>query len=901
VSESAANLAIKQKAVQLLKLSGDQNLENPELAIQTAREALALSQSINDQEGTGDAYLTIGQYFYALNKMKEAAQNYELSLAIWRGLKKPQNEASVLTLLGYVEGRKGEWLNGFSYLAQAQNLQDHQIGAAEMARIAAGMGFFFNESGLPENGLIQYQRARDYYQQAPNALREYNRQVMMIGYTYFLLKNYQAALPHLQQALDYFKTAGKAIALDSVECEEYIAQVYLATGDYPLALKYLLPLPASYEHRKSYAAQVKVLIGEVYQRQEETELARSEFEAALQDFREADDPVRKAAVAFALGRLELNQDNYDAAENYLKESIETTEGIRSDLNSRMLATAFSASVHDRYESYIECLMRKNKQQPGHGLELQAFQASELVRARSLAALLHETQTKLMTGIDRGLAGREKTLRQAIRAKAEEAVALLATDYKREQLVELEKSLTSLREQHQQLAEKLKAQNPHYDEIKETKTYSIKQIQESIIEDNDTMLLEYFLGKNGSYAWAITRNDTRFYHLPAADRITALVQDVYKLLKQKPAGDIEQRLNDANRTLAETILTPLADHANVKRVIVVADRALNYIPFQSLPGPSGDPLVASYEIVNAPSASILGQLRQEKLLRPRSTRVVAAFGDPAFKSNYAELKNLGSSEVTASTRSASGERSVEVDADSLADPAKIESLFYSKFELQNLRNLVGQDAFVKTGFDASRAALETTDFSKFAILHFATHGVLDPENPTKSGFYLSTIDEAGHDQNGFISMQDVYNLRVPVALLVLSACRTALGKEVSGEGLIGLTRGFMHAGASSVVASLWKVDDEATSELMKDFYTNMLKKNMRPAEALREAQNTLRQNPQWRSPYYWAGFTFQGEFKEPIRLAPSATAPLAVQNAVGGALLLTLLAGIGWGYWRRRKA
>jgi CHAT domain-containing protein len=567
----------------------------------------------------------------------------------------------------------------------------------------------------------------------------------------------------------------------------------------------------------------------------------------------------------------------------------------------MLATAFSASVHDRYESYIECLMRKNKQQPGHGLELQAFEASELVRARSLAALLRETQTKLMTGIDRGLAAREKTLRQAIHAKEEEAIALLATDYKREQFVELEKSLTSLREQHQQLAEKLKAQNPHYDEIPETRTYSIKQIQESIIEDNDTMLLEYFLGKNGSYAWAITRNDARFYNLPEAERITGLVQDVYKLVTQKPTGDTEERLNKANRELADKILTPLADHANVKRVIVVADDALNYIPFQSLPGPSGNPLVETYEIVNAPSASILGQLRQEKLLRPRSTRVVAAFGDPAFKSNYAELKNLGSSAVTASTRSASGERSVEVDADSLADPAKIQSLFYSKFELQNLRNLVGQDAFVKTGFDASRAALETTDFSKFAILHFATHGLLDPENPQKSGFYLSTIDEAGHDQNGFISMQDVYNLRVPVALLVLSACRTALGKEVSGEGLIGLTRGFMHAGASSVVASLWKVDDEATSELMKDFYTNILKKDMRPAEALREAQNTLRQNPQWRSPYYWAGFTFQGEFKEPIRLAPSATAPLAVQNAVGGALLLTLLAGIGWGYWRRRNA
>jgi CHAT domain-containing protein len=143
-------------------------------------------------------------------------------------------------------------------------------------------------------------------------------------------------------------------------------------------------------------------------------------------------------------------------------------------------------------------------------------------------------------------------------------------------------------------------------------------------------------------------------------------------------------------------------------------------------------------------------------------------------------------------------------------------------------------------------LEKTDFSQYAILHFATHGLLDPKNPKQLGLYLSMVNEAGQDEDGFITMQDVYNLRVPVSLVVLSACRTGLGEDVRGEGLIGLTRGFMHAGASSVVASLWKVDDEATAELMKYFYTNMLKKRMRPAAALREAQNTLRQDPQWSS-------------------------------------------------------
>lgn len=898
VSASAVNPDTKQRAQQLLDLSFEQNALNHDLAIQTAQEALALFQAIKDQEGIGDTYVDLGRYYFALNRLNEAAQSYELARQIWRQRQDPVKEARALIQLGYIEGRKGEWLNGFSYLMQAQNLIDDQQNTAQMAGIAAGLGYFFDESGLPEYGLIQYQRAKEYYQRAHNE-RSYNRQTMFVGYTYFQLERYSEALAQLQEALAKFESSSDpGSEFDIAECHEYIGQVYLAEGQYNLALQHLLPIPAFFESKRNYsdAAQVKGLIGEVYQRQGKIELARINYQAALKGFREATDSVKRAVVAFALGRLELNQGNYDAGESYLKESIENTEDIRSDLSSRMLATAFSASVHDRYETYIECLMRKHKQQPSQSLEVQAFQASELARARSLAAMLRDRQTTIVTGIDPRLAEREKTLRQAIHAKAEQAISLLATDYKKEQLDELEKSMTGLRQQHQQLTQELQKQNPHYNQIEQTTNYSVQQVQELITDDNETMLLEYFLGKNASYVWAITRSGAQVYELPKADVITDAVRVVYELLAKKPDNDTEQLLNKAGGDLAKMILTPLANQPNIKRVIVVADGALNYIPFQLLPAPSDNPLVANYEIVNAPSASILGQLREEKQERPASTKVLAAFGDAVFRSNYAQFKNSEPDEVIAS---AATERGLEVAADSF-DPEKIQSLVYSRFELDYLRNIAGQGAFVATGFKASRAVLEKTDFSPYAILHFATHGLFDPKNPKKLGLYLSMINKAGQDEDGFITMQDVYNLRVPVSLVVLSACRTGLGEDVRGEGLIGLTRGFMHAGASSVVASLWKVDDEATAELMKYFYTNMLKNGMRPAAALREAQNTLRQNPHWSSPHYWAGFTLQGEFKEPIRLPPPTTASRAVQNAVGAGLLIMLLAGIGWGYWRRRK-
>ena len=898
VSFPAINEDTQKRAQELLDLSEKQNPENHELAIETAKNALALFQSTGDQERIGTTNVYLGSYYYALNRWSEAAQCYESALQIWHQRNDVVNEAEMLIQLGFVESRQGEWINAFSYLTQAQNLIDNQEKPATMARIAAGMAYVFNESGLPEYGLLQYQRAKEYYAQARDE-RSYNRQQMSIGYTQLLLENYQIALTELEQALRLFESSTQPTReLDASQCREYIAQVYMATGKYDLALQHLLAALSFDEakNKQGEAAQVKALIGEVYKRQRRTELARTNYQAALKYFREADAPVEKAAVAFALGRLELNESNYNAAENYLRESIETTEGLRTDLNSRVLGMAFSASVHDRYETYIDCLMRKHKQQPSEGLELRAFQASELARARSLAALLRDTRTHIVTGVDPQLAEQERTLRQAILTKAEQTITLLAADYNKDQLHELETALTRLREQHKHVVEKLQKENPHYDQIKEATNYSVKQIQDLIIEDDQTMLLEYFLGRNGSYLWAITRNDAKVYELKNADEITRAVKDVYELLSVVPNDDTDKRLNKATVELSQMVLGPVANQLNARRIIVVADGALNYIPFQLLSLPDQTPLVAKYEVVNAPSASILGQLRQERQQRPRRTKILAAFGDPVFASNYQQYKNSGGSgELLAKT-----DRDIEVKGDDI-DPSTIQPLHYSKSELKKLSDLAGSQALIAKGFDASRGVLETTDFSQYAILHFATHGLLNPKNPENSGFLLSMLDFDGKPQDGFITMRDVYSLHVPVDLVVLSACRTGLGKDVRGEGLIGLTRGFMHAGASSVVASLWKVDDEATAELMKDFYANMLQKGMAPAEALRAAQNVVRQNPMWQSPHFWAGFTLQGEFKEAIKLPAPVVAPASVQNAVGGGLLLALLGGIAWGFRRRHRS
>jgi len=186
--------------------------------------------------------------------------------------------------------------------------------------------------------------------------------------------------------------------------------------------------------------------------------------------------------------------------------------------------------------------------------------------------------------------------------------------------------------------------------------------------------------------------------------------------------------------------------------------------------------------------------------------------------------------------------------------------FSRAEAEAIAALVPRSSLLEaTDFAASRTLVANGALGDRRIVHFATHGLLDSQHPDLSGLVLSLVDEKGAAQNGFLRMQEIYNLRLPADLVVLSACQTALGREIRGEGLVGLTRGFMYAGARAVVASLWEVDDESTAELMKRFYRAMLKEKRPPADALRGAQLELSRNPRWAAPFYWAGFVLQGEW------------------------------------------
>ncbi len=907
LSERAGYAAGQAQA--LLTLSDVQNTYNHALALQTAQSALKLWQRLDDKPGLARTYAQIGQYYMAQNILTESAQNYEQALGLWLELNNPAEQAEALTNLGYIEHRKGEWSDEISFYTKAQGLIDERAEPEKMGQIAAGIAGAFNESGMPEIGLTHFQRALEYYQTAQNS-GDVADATFRIGVSYYLSGNNQEAITYIQQALALINGNGNTRI---AECDEYLGRVYISTGQYELALQHLQPALAIYirAFNPKEAARVQALLGQVAEQQGEPERARQYYRLALKSFTKLSDRINQAAVFYAQGRLELKSMNYDAAEENLQKSIEATEDIRRVSKSTDLTAAFSATVYERYEKYIECLMQKHAAQPSQGLDVRAFEMSELARARSLAELLRASAISLVPGLDPQLAQQEKSLRQSLRVKEDYKVALLSRKkYQMEEVTALDAELARLETEYKQVTEDIRARYPSYGQLTQHAATDLRKIQEQVIADDKTVLLEYSLGEDKSYVWAVTRDSIKSHELPAQAEIIRAAKKVYKLLAVAPDPNAADELTPALQELSRMILSPVATELNKSRIIVVADGALNYIPFQALPAPSSGSefLLADCEIVNAPSASILSELRQEVTQRQPATKMLAAFGDPIFASNYAVRKDDGVNQAAIAMQApdtghlGQALRDVELNGDSF-DPTVLQPLFYATREIANLRYVANDgQSFVAADFSATRDQLLNADLTHYSILHFATHGYFDTKRPEHSGLVLSTVDRDGRALNGFVGLQDIYQLRAPVDLVVLSACRTALGKDVRGEGLIGLTRGFMYAGAASVVSSLWKVEDESTSELMKQFYANMLERGMAPAAALHAAQNSIRQRPEWRSPYYWAAFTFQGEYRHPVKNAPPAvraTTALKRNMMISGAALLTLLAGSAWWYRRRR--
>jgi CHAT domain-containing protein len=277
----------------------------------------------------------------------------------------------------------------------------------------------------------------------------------------------------------------------------------------------------------------------------------------------------------------------------------------------------------------------------------------------------------------------------------------------------------------------------------------------------------------------------------------------------------------------------------------------------LPVAANRPIILDHELINLQSASAFAVQRQNLANRTPAPKSVAVIADPVFSMNDARFR---SGDLIAENTSQSSTRIIEHLPASATGQLTIPRLPFTRSEADQILAVAPRESSMKAlDFRANRSIATSDELSKYRYVHFATHGYLDTTRAGLSAIVLSLVDEQGKPQDGFLRTHDIYNLKLPAELVVLSACETGLGKAVTGEGLEGLTRGFMYAGARRVIVSLWNVNDKATAALMQRLYIGMLRNNKTPAAALRAAQIELLRTQQWQSPYYWAAFVMQGEW------------------------------------------
>ena len=372
-------------------------------------------------------------------------------------------------------------------------------------------------------------------------------------------------------------------------------------------------------------------------------------------------------------------------------------------------------------------------------------------------------------------------------------------------------------------------------------------------DDESVLLEYALGGEKSYVWVVTRESVRAVVLADRRTIEEAATRVYDGLRTSNSGPA---LTQDLRRLADLVLTPIVPLLTKDRVLIAADGALQYVPFAVLPVVGADgapqPLLRLHEIVGLPSLSVLASQRAGPR-RAAASKAVAVFADPVFDRADPRIGHVAPMAHTAHASLAT--RSSALSSGTLA------RLPFSGLEADAIASLVPEtERYVAVGFKASRETVLGMDLSDYRVIHFATHGIIDTRYPDLSALALSGVDAAGAPTRGLLGLPDIYALHLNADVVVLSACETALGRDIRGEGLLGLTQGFLYAGTKSVVASLWPVADRATAELMQRFYQHMLRDGLRPADALRRAQLSIAAEPLWNHPYYWSAFVMLGDWQ-----------------------------------------
>lgn len=614
-------------------------------------------------------------------------------------------------------------------------------------------------------------------------------------------------------------------------------------------------------------------------RQRDFAASEVQFNQALRLAREAGDHQTESDSLYGLARIDAHRGNILQAANRVQKALGILEQKRRSIESLHLRSSAFGTRQQAFGFYIDLLFQLYASTSEDSYLAKALEACERSKARSLLDSLQSRQTRL---------NRRET--SALDQQAQNVRAELVSELHRLQgdtpyTIDQEGVGPTLSEIRRLLAEldriDTQRQIEAYDDqpAQAVEPLSTRQLQASL-ESDSTALLEYCLADPRSFLFFVTPTKIRGLVLPSREILEPLARQLHEELSGSWDAVAASRSVGLARQLSSQLLGGLETELAGKRIAIVPDGDLNLIPFAALPlvqksselprrwdAQTIEPYLGlEHELWEPPSGSAAFYLRERASSRPSAPRLLALIGDPVFERDDPRLHAVGKDARGGDTMQASVGDTVAARPDS-AKRQSFARIEQSGEEIRSIARLASGHGLLRAeGLAANRQLLTRPRLSHYRILHFATHAFIDGEVPELSGLVLSQVDATGRPIYGVLRAYEIQAQDFPADLVVLSACNTARGKQVRGEGVESLGRSFLTAGASQVLVSLWKVEDGATKALMDRFYLGLLRESHSPSEALLLSQRAIASHPAWRSPYFWAGFVLLGQptFKESRR-------------------------------------
>lgn len=797
-----------------------------------AREAGLLVDRMSEPGGKVVALNRLA-LFYSVVDPQRSRDLYADTLALARRLDDRDAIRTALLSLSAMSGGRGDFQGEFDLLRSLLSETPPEARGTRRV-ILDNMGVAHHQLGQFEEARQRFGEALELAVQMGDALSEH-RTRFEIGIVLASLGRHQEATESFEMARTGFEKIG--YAEDRAALDAKLGLSYAALGD--------------------------------------REKARVQFGLAVGHARKIGDLSSESEALCGLAELDASQGALEEARRHASSAMEVIESLRAQVQSRWLGTAY-ADVQPCYELHVDILMRLHRVAPDAGHDVEALRVSERGRARMLLESLGKPDHAVPPeGIEAGLGERERALRQRLNARLEHQATLLA-DGNAEKAAGLEGEINALLTELGTVEDQILGRSPTDAGRTRPRIASLEEIQARL--PADARLLEYSLGTERSYVWVVSGASVRAYPLPARREIEEQARGFYESLtarNRRVRFETEQerraRISRADRglpllavALGEMVVGPFQKEIEGQRLVVVADGALHYVPFGALmlrDAERGKPryLVSSHEIVQAPSGSVLAALARAERAAPNRTLAVVA--DPVF-GRTDERFPAGAKGKLDAPRPPDATVSALLRALPETGRASGDSLPRLPFAGREARGILalvrGHERQAFLGFEASREAIGP-HLGRCRYVHFATHGFVNDRSPDRSGLLLSLLDREGRERAGFLSAGDIRRLRLSADLVTLSSCSSGLGKQIRGEGLVGLTQSFLHAGAKRVLVTLWSIQDDSTADLMASLYQGMLGKGLAPAAALRAAQLKALREGRWSAPYYWAAFVLQGSF------------------------------------------